>query len=268
MKQYLLILFTLLLTCNGFAQTIIKGYVYQDKYRTPLDSVIVYTQSGHLSTTDSTGNYTIRTGGLTDSIWFQFKDKLTHKYPIDTIRNPQNFEVQIYLPKGMVQTPKGYLPTVTVHSRNYYFDSLQLRRDYAKTFDYKKPSEALGESVAVTPTGIGVDMDAVINLFRFGYNKRQLVYQKFALQIEQDRYVDHRFTKKLVEEITGLYDKERDDYMLKYRPEYNALLLMNELQLGKYIQITYKKYLQQKENSKVEKNIFLPPYDQKHPDQE
>lgn len=248
------------MTCASiYCQNIITGFVYQDKFRTPLDSVIVFTQSGHLAKSDSTGKYEIRIKGLSDSIWFQFRDKITHKYPIDTIRNPENFEVQIYLPKNYAQEPKGYLPTVTVHSKNYYRDSAQLRADYARIFDYKKPGQALGESFGVTPTGIGVDMDAIINLFRFGYNKRQQVYQKFALDIEQQRYINHRFTNKLVEEITGLYDKQRDDYMDKYRPDYSSLQMMSDLQLAKYIEITYKKYIQKQQSNKIEKNIFLPP---------
>lgn len=248
---------------TGFAQQLISGYVYQDKYRTPLDSVVVFTQSGNLAKSDSTGRYAIFTNGQRDSIWFKFKDKLTHKYPIDTIRNPENFEVQIYLPKGMRQDAKGYLPTVTVHSRSYLADSIQLRKDYAKIFDYKKPGQALGESFGVTESGIGVDINAVVNLFRFGYNKRQQVYQKFALQIEQDRYIRHRFTKKLVEEITGLFDTQRDEYMRQCQPEYKALIMMNDLQLAKYIKTTYDNYINQGKDERIKNNIFLSPYSQR-----
>lgn len=247
-----------------FAQMTVKGHVYQDKYRTPLDSVVVITQSGKRSVSDSTGSYQIQINPKNDSIWFKFRDKITHKYPVDTIKNTRDFEVQIYLPKEYMQSPKGYLPTVTVRARNYYEDSLALREDYAKIFNYKKPSQALGESFGVGDNGgLAVDLDAIVNLFRFGYNRRQKVYQKFALSVEQDRYVDHRFTKKLVEDITGLYDAERDKYMEVYRPSYEELLHMNDVQLGQYIKITYKKFLHQKTEDKYEKNIFLSPYEQR-----
>lgn len=261
------ILLCTLVVSTGYAQQLVSGYVYQDKYRTPLDSVVVYTQSGNLAKSDSAGRYVIFTNGRRDSIWFQFRDKLTHKYPVDTIRDLENFEVQIYLPKGMHQDRKGYLPTVTVHSRNYLADSIQLRQDYARIFNYKKPGQALGESFGVTGGGIGVDINAIANLFRFGYNKRQQVYQKFALQIEQDRYIRHRFTKKLVEEITGLYDQKRDEYMRQYQPEYKALIMMNDLQLAKYIKITYDKFTHKSTNDKIKNNIFLSPYSQRHQEQ-
>lgn len=247
-----------------FAQVNLKGHVYQDKYRTPLDSVTVITESGRRAVSDSTGRYQIQINPKKDSIWFQFRDKITHKYPIDTIKNTRDFEVQIYLPKEYIQTAKGYLPTVTVRSKNYYEDSLALRNDYAKIFNYQKPSQALGESFGVGDNGgLAVDLDAIVNLFRFGYNRRQKVYQKFALTIEQDRYINHRFTKKLVEDITGLYDQQRDQYMEAFRPSYEELLQMNEVQLGQYIKRTYQQYTHKKSEDKYEKNIFLSPYEQR-----
>ena len=125
-----------------FGQITVQGHVYQDKYRTPLDSVIVHTDSGNKGYSDSTGGYKVKVSSIKDSIWFQFRDKITHKYALDTIKNTRDFEVQIYLPKNYVQTPKGYLPTVTVRSRNYYEDSIAFRKDYAKIFNFQKPSEA------------------------------------------------------------------------------------------------------------------------------
>ncbi|MGF7230657.1 hypothetical protein [Arachidicoccus sp.] len=236
------------------AQTTIKGFVYEDKYRTPLDSVEVYTSSGNKSISKPDGGYSIKVSGIKDSIWFRYNYKNTIKYAIDTIKNPNNFEVRIYLPSYLKQD--NILPTVTVETRNYLKDSIFLRNFYSKIFNWKKPSEALGEGVSVTPTGIGVDLDAVVNMFRFGYNKRQEVYHKFALEIEQDRYIDHRFTKEKVETLTGLYDTARDEYMKRYRPTYEELLLMNEIELGRYIQITYKKYIEYKKKQKIEQNIF------------
>ncbi|GAB3365314.1 hypothetical protein GCM10027566_35830 [Arachidicoccus ginsenosidivorans] len=245
------------------AQKIVTGHVFQDKYGTPLDSVVVYTQSGFQGKTDSSGAYLIRILPK-DSIWFQFRDKLTHKYPTNTIKNPHNFEVQIYLPKNYVQTPKGYLPTVTVHSRNYYEDSLNFRQDYARTFNYQKPGKALGESFGLGDNGgVAVDFDQIINLFRFGYNKRQQVYQKFALDIEQEKYINHRFTKKLVEQITGLYDEARDEYMQACKPTYEQLIKMNDAQLSIYIKKSCQAYFHKKSNDKYEKNIFLSPYEQR-----
>lgn len=232
--------------------------MYQDIYWTPLDSVKVFTSSGHRASTDIDGSYHIPITGKTDSIWFYYNNKNTIKYPVDTIKNKQEFEVRILLPYPIF--PKGYLPTVTVRARDYYEDSVELRSNYAKIFNWEKPGKALGKSVGVSPQGgIGVDFDQIINLFRFGYNKRQEVYQKFALQIEQDRYIDHRFTRKKIEDLTGLKDKDRDEYMKMYRPTYHELILLNEIELGKYIEITYKKYLEYKKRQKIERGIFTEP---------
>lgn len=242
---------------SGHAQKIlnnIKGFVYGDNYRNPINDVVVHAQSGAITISQKDGSFLIPVKGIQDSIWFSYNGKNTLKYSIDTIKHPDNFEVRIYLPN--YTNTKGYIPTVSVYSRNYQKDSLSLRNDYANIFNRKKPWDAVGDGVAITPTGIGVDLDAVINLFRFGYNKRQYIYQQFALSIEQDRYIDHRFTKEKVEQLTGLQDSSRDDFMKKYRPDYNSLLLMNEIELGRYIQLSFINYQKQILKKEEHQNIF------------
>ncbi len=252
----------LFITVSSYAQIkTIKGSVYGNIYRTPIESVEVHSASGSKTMTNSNGEYSIIVNNANDSVWFRFLNKDTKKFPVDTISNPRDFEVRIYLPE--YYKFDNELPTVRVTTRNYYQDSVQLRQDYANIFNRRTPWQNLGDGIGTSSAGnggIGIDFDAIIGLFRFGYNRRQEVYQRFALQVEQDRYIDHRFTKQLVEKITGLYDKDRDDYMLKYRPVYNQLLLLNDTQLAQYIEATYKKYTQQHNiRSNIQNNIIITP---------
>lgn len=258
-KIFIVIILPIIAAAQVSAQSkTVRGFVYGSNYRTPIPDVEVFSSSGNKTQTDSIGAYKIAIKNKNDSIWFRFLGKNTVKFSADTITNANNFEVRIYLPDSY-HLPHE-LPTVVVFSRTYYQDSVQLRKDYSTIFNDNTGWKAIGNSIGTTSNGgIGIGVDEIVNMFRFGYNRRMQVYQKFALMAEQDRYIDHRFTKELVESITGLYDKDRDDYMLKYRPNYTQLVLMDDNQLGKYIEDTYKKYMQEKQKSNISKKIIVEP---------
>ncbi|MDE1192386.1 MAG: hypothetical protein PW786_09640 [Arachidicoccus sp.] len=239
---------------------IIQGSVFGNLYRAPVPNVEVYSKSGNITKTNQNGEYAIPVNSKKDSIWFRFLNKDTKKFSVDTIHNPKDFEVRIYLPD--YYKFDNELPTVRVTTKDYYKDSLKLREDYAKIFNRQTPWKSLGEGIGTSNAGnggIGIDLDAIIGLFRFGYNHRQELYQKFALQVEEDRYIDHRFNKAFVEKITGLEDdKEKKEYMLKYRPKYTQLLAINDAQLAEYIKETFKKYNKEKYQSGIKNNIIIP----------
>ena len=68
------------------------------------------------------------------------------------------------------------------------------------------------------------------------------------IQDEQDKYIDHRYTKYLVKRLTNLEEKELIDFMNFYRPSYEEVLSMNDLELGYYIEQCYKNYMFLKKN--------------------
>jgi len=69
-----------------------------------------------------------------------------------------------------------------------------------------------------------------------------LSFQERLVQQEHDKYVDHRYTKYLVKKLTKLDGKELDDFMSYYRPPYELMLALNDLELGYYIEQCYKEY--------------------------
>ncbi len=162
------------------------------------------------------------------------------KYPADTINNPQNFEVALYV-------DVAWLPEIKVRSSDYKLDSIRNRQDYAKIFNYKKPGLKLSEtspsSYVPGSVTVGLDLDELINVFRFRRNRRLASFQERLLQQEQDKYIDHRFTKLFVRQLTKLDDAELDSFMVYYRPEYFMLIQMNDLELGYYIIQCYRQYL-------------------------
>lgn len=214
----------------------ISGTVYDISARRPLEAVGVLSTSGRGTITDSLGKYTI-TVPARDSIWFSLIGKTTMKYPVDTITNLDNFNVMIHI-------RSFELPEVKVRNSYYKFDSLQNRKDYAKIFDFRKPGLRLSNNPTYNPGGltVGFDLDEIINMFRVKRNRSILSLQKRLLDQEQEKYVNNRFSKQFVRKITKLTSPELDTFMVRYRPDYEVVQLLNDLELGYYIQQSFEQY--------------------------
>ena len=237
----------LLLSLVGYSQTItISGTVYDITKKTPISSVSVLSTSGNGTSTDSLGHYQI-TVREKDSIYFSYLNKATPRYSVSGIADPGSFDISI-------QRKVQQLPNVFVKQRNYRFDSIQNRLEYNKIFNYQKP----GLSTSMNPNAggmaaIGVDLDELINMFKFKKNKRMLAFQKRLVTEEQDKFISHRFNKGLVRRLTGLTEPEIDSFMFEFRPTLEMTLQFNELEFGQFIMEAHKYY---KAGIKINKTAF------------
>lgn len=234
---YLALICSLVFVQQSKAQNvIIKGRVFDISARRPLEAVAVISTSGKGAITDSLGRYEIRVS-LKDSIWFSLIGKSTMKYPVDTISNTEAFDV-------MIHVRSFDLPEVKVRNSYYKLDSVQNRKDYAKIFDFKKPGLRLSENPGYNPGGVsvGFDLDEIINMFRFKRNKSLASLQQRLLQQEEDKYIDHRFSIAFVRKVTKLNSPELEEFMKEYRPDYEIVQRMNELELGYFIERSYADY--------------------------
>jgi hypothetical protein len=247
--RYILLIITLsVLVCKtSFSQITITGTVYDITKKTPIEAVSVLTTSGKGTFTDSLGHYSINVKE-SDSIYFSFLNKPTPKYAVSTIQNYSGFDISIL---KRVQE----LPGVFIKQRNYKMDSAQNRTDYAKIFNFEKPTvrtSMLGNAGSV---GVGVDLDELINMFRFKRTRSMLAFRKRLLLEEQDKYVSHRFNKTLIKKLTGLEGLEMDAFINIYKPSYAMSLQLNDLEFGQYIIETYRLY---KAGVKVNPKFFIP----------
>lgn len=235
--KLLLALFALglLLTGKGaWAQeeVTIRGTVY-NMYRTrPLDAVSVVCTSGRGTITDSNGNYTI-TVRPDDSIYFSYLGRSTVKYPVSTINTLSGFDIALHV-------DPIELKEVRVMPHNYHMDSIQNRRDYAKAFDFKKPGFKL--TSPSSGSGVGVDLDELINMLRINRTRRNLAFQRRLEDEEKDKYIDHRFSRYIVKKITHLDNEELDSFMIKYRPTYLFCVIATDYDFLEYIKLVYQQY--------------------------
>lgn len=191
--------------------------------------------SGKGTTTNMLGNYAI-TVYANDSIYFSYLTKPTAKFPVSTISALNNFDISLHVPSNI-------LPEVQVMAPSYKFDSLQNRNDYAKIFNFKKP----GLGITSTPpgsagVGVGLDLDELINVFRFKRTKSMLGFQRRLIQEEQDKYIDHRFNKTIVRKITLLKGEDLDKFMKLFRPTYEFTQLSNDYEFYDYIKQSFLQY--------------------------
>jgi hypothetical protein len=217
--------------------TTVSGTVYDITETRPLEAVAVLSTSGNGTITDSLGRYTIVVKN-TDSIWFSLIGKTTYKYAVDTIANTLQFDIKIHVYAAQ-------LPAVTVRNRNYRLDSIQNRKDYEKYFNFKKPSLKLNTAKAYNTTPgvtVGIDIVELINMFNFKRTRQLLALQRRLEQQEKDKYINYRFKKILVIRLTGLQSPALDSFMEKYRPDYDLLVTLNELEFGYYIQQCFEAY--------------------------
>ena len=230
------------------SQTILRGTVYDYFNKRPLEGAEVSSSFGNHTITDSAGRFVIPVY-KNDSVWFSFFSKNTMKYPVDTIKNFYNFEVALYV-------DVKWLPEVKVRNPDYYLDSLQNRKDYSKVFNFRKPSiRTTSAPSSYIPGSVtaGVDLDELINMFRFRRNRSILSMQQRLIQQEQDKYVEHRFTTFKVKQLTKLESPELDSFMAIYKPSYDLLTEMNEIELGYYIQQCFLIY---KNGGRVTDSIY------------
>ena len=219
---------SIVVSANG--QYNLKGRVFDSSGIYPLEFVNVYTNSGHTTSTDTTGWYNI-TVSEKDSIWFSYLGKSTTKYPADYGLSMDEFDISL-----RVRIP--VLKEVKVKTRDYRIDSLQNRQDYAKIFKYKKPS--FGSVVtSISVTGFTIDLDELIRAFQKKKIRSRLQFQKRLINDEHEKYISYRFSKLLVGRLTGLKNEELDQFMRLYRPKYEIARLP-DYEMRAYILRSYK----------------------------
>lgn len=246
MKPFIFFSVFCLITIAAQSQVVISGTVSDYFSKRPLDAVTVQTSSGRYAISDSLGRYSID-AKKNDSVWFSYLNKQTMKYIVDTITHLQSFDIALYV-------DVRWLPEVRVQTKNYKQDSILNRQTYAKAFNYRKPGIRFSQNNQTASNYVpgsvtaGLDLDEIINSFRFKRNRQMLAFQQRLEQDEQDKYVDHRYSKYLVKKLTQLDGKQLDEFMSFYRPGYEETLAMNDLELGYYVEQCYKNYVFLKEH--------------------
>jgi hypothetical protein len=215
-------------------QVSIHGTVFNMYKTRPLDGVSVICSCGMGTTTDSNGNYYIRVD-QSDSLRFSYLGRATQMFPVNAMNSTTGFDIALHVNPTV-------LGEVRVTPKDYYLDSLRNRKDYEKIFNYHKPGLEISEGA---DGNAGLDLDAIINMFRFKRNRRLLAFQQRLIEDEQDKFIDHRFTRYIVKKITGLEGDAADSFMFRFRPSFYFTKTASDYEFFDYIKLAYQEYQSQ-----------------------
>ena len=118
---------------------------------------------------------------------------------------------------------------------NTYFEAWNNR-------DLKTLSDIFAENITLrdweqTYNGKENVLKANQNIFDAHKNiELTLINQATKYDVEQEKYIQYRFTKRFVIKITHLEGAELERFMNFCRPSYEVLGLLNDLELGYYIE--------------------------------
>jgi hypothetical protein len=210
-------------------QLTINGTVLDSTKTIPVKDVTVKSTNGTVALTDSLGHYTIVTTDK-DSLTFIYQGKPTARFAVKQIPNIGNFELSLHV---RVTEKFKTLKEVKVYSKNYRQDSLENRDHYAKYFNYSKPTVRTNSD---SYTGAaGMDINELINIFRFKRNKQLRKLQERLVEQEQENYINYRFNKNTVRRITGLQGKQLDQFITEYRPDFEFTQNSSLVEFYQYI---------------------------------
>ncbi len=219
----------LLLNFTAKSQLSITGTVYDSTKTIPVKDVLIKSSNGTSTVTDSLGHYTIVTTDK-DSLTFIYGNKPTAKFAVKQIANIGNFDISLHV---RLAEKFRTLQEVRVYGKSYRQDSIENRDQYAKLFNYKKPGISLNTD---SYTGAaGMDLNELINIFRFKRNKQLKRMQIRVEEQEKENYVNYRFNKSTVRRVTRLDGKDLENFMAEYRPSFEFTQRSTVVEFYQYI---------------------------------
>lgn len=233
MQSFYKIFFLTCITCSfclkAKSQLTVSGTVYDSTKLIPVKDVTIKSSNGTSAVTDSLGRYAIVTTDK-DSLTFVYNNKPTARFAVKQIPNIGSFDISLHI---RVAEKFRTLKEVKIYGKTYRQDSIENREQYAKLFNYQKPGLATGTDAYSGAAGL--DLDELINVFRFKRNRQLKKMQERLLEQEQENYINYRFNKNSVRRITRLTGKDLDIFMKEYRPDFEFTQRSSLVEFYQYI---------------------------------
>jgi hypothetical protein len=229
------ICFQLLLLClclNSYAQTI-TGIVVDKISKQPVDNALVIL--GKAKTyTNPLGMFEIPADNTTDSL------RVTHfGYKPFTVSRKSTAVLHVEMEPAAIS-----LDVVTIHgTRNFKQDSINNRLDYAKQFNYREPKLTDAFSTDIKQPGelLSINLLTVVDVLT-KKSTPQYKFNKTLLSDEHEAYVDHKFNRGNVGQITGLKGDTLSTFLVQYRPSYQLAQKYTDYDMEVYIRKCFDEF--------------------------
>lgn len=211
------------------SQLTISGTVYDSTKTIPVKDVLIKSSNGTSTITDSAGHYAIVTTDK-DSLTFIYLSKPTAKFAVRQIPDIGNFDIALHI---RLSEKFRTLKEVRVYGKIFKQDSVENREQYAKLFNYQKPGIKLSSDAYTGAAGI--DLDELINVFRFKRNRQLRKMQERLMEEEKENYINYRFNKTTVRRVTRLEGKDLETFMKEFRPSFDFTQQSSIVEFYQYI---------------------------------
>lgn len=176
----------------------------------PLPGVFVQNIHSKVFTVSNGDGYFSIAAGPLDTLFFKAPGHLPISFRVISLPGI------IYMPGEIVQ-----LTGVEIIKKTHRQDSLALRQDYGKNFNFHRPK--FREVVILGFPGIGLNIQQLYRVFKLKHNKQQLTFKRRLQEYEQEKYVEQFFTPELVARYSGLEGDSLKTFMLRHAPSYQFI---------------------------------------------
>ena len=160
-------------------------------------------------------------------------------YGVDTIKIRTESTILFYLRRNAIQLKE----VVVKDSIGTPAEQLKAKmEEYSSAYSKGAVGDIFSVGGSNGGGGAGLSIDALYSLLsREGKNARQL--QKIIERDYRDAMINYRFTKTLINRVTGLNGAKLVDFKQQYKPGYYFILGANDYDLIEYIKSSYSSYL-------------------------
>ncbi|WP_411273290.1 hypothetical protein [Daejeonella sp.] len=211
-----------------------QGIVFDMDSKQRLTRVYIYntrTGEGFYNTTKGEFKTTARTGDVLVAA--------LQGYGVDTISIKSEKTLLFYLRRNSIQLQE----VVVRDSLKTPAEQLkQSQEEYNTIYTKGAVKDVFTTGGSNGGGGAGLSINAIYNLLsKEGKNARML--QKIIERDYRDAMIEYRFTRTLLNNVTGLSGAKLIDFKQQYKPGYYFILEANDYELIKYIQKSYLSYL-------------------------
>lgn len=216
------------------AQVKVSGMVADGDNRSGLPGVTIINKSTRSGTiTNESGRFSID-AMPGDSLEFSMLSYYGKSLAVPTT----SMFINVYLNRRIFG-----LQEVNVRAKDYRQDSMSIRNEYGKYFNYHKPG-----AIDILKTLPSNPITALTYLVPSKARKRKEHFKEQLVYWEQEKFIDYRYNPELVERMTKLNGNDLDTFMHRYRPGYQFIMDASEYDLLLYIKQSYEQYKQEKAN--------------------
>jgi hypothetical protein len=230
-KIFSTIILLMFYACNIYGQGSVTGKIFNKKN----NDIIVYATVHNLTrskfnVSDAGGNYKI-VAALNDTLIFSSAGY----FPDTIIVNA----TMMSLPYNVLMAQKVVvLPTAIIDENNYQLDSLKRREDY---YDFYKSPATKFAGGSTPEKGFGIVFSPFTFFSSKERQKRKL--RKRLAEEEEGYYIDYRFSKKYIADLTRLKNDSLVLFIDRYRPSYKFCRRSSRQDMLFYVSNCMKKFM-------------------------